>query len=188
MGRESAARDGARSLGPREGVQAIVHRRLAQRHLVLGGLAGLAAFATFALGCGETARVVAPERGLHDPVASTRMAALREVSRTSDPRYLPDLIEMLDDEDPSIRLLAGAALEQMTGRDTGYLAHASPSERRAQVAAWRRWWDERQVSPGVAPPLPPSGAPGSRAPGPGGVPPPPPPPSAGPPPASGGAR
>jgi HEAT repeat protein len=94
--------------------------------------------------CGETSRrAVPPERGLHDPVIQTRLEAVREVGRTRDLRFVPDLIDLLDDEDPSVRLFAGATLRQATGHDTGYRAHAGPEERLRHVEAWRAWWRSR---------------------------------------------
>ena len=91
--------------------------------------------------CGEPARrAVAPEQGLRDPVVQTRMEALAQVGRTRDRRHVPELIALLDDEDPGVRMLAGGTLRDVTGHDTGYRAHAPPEERRRQIEAWRAWW------------------------------------------------
>jgi hypothetical protein len=53
---------------------------------------------------------------------------------------------MLDDEDPGVRVLAGATLRDLTGHDTGYDASAPASGRREQVLAWRAWWQTRPAA------------------------------------------
>jgi hypothetical protein len=128
---------------------------------MLAALLGGAAVAA----CGEPARrAVAPEQGLRDPVVQTRMEALAEVGRSRDRSHVPELIAMLDDENPGVRMMAGATLRDVTGHDAGYRAHAAPEERRRQIEAWRAWWARQGGalpggSPAPAPPPPPAAAP-----------------------------
>jgi HEAT repeat protein len=111
---------------------------------MLAALLGAAVVAA----CGESARrAVAPEQGLRDPVIQTRLEAIAQVGRTRDQRHVPELIGMLDDEDPGVRMMAGATLRDLTGHDTGYRAHAPPEERRRQIEAWRAWWGGRAGAP-----------------------------------------
>jgi hypothetical protein len=85
-------------------------------------------------------RPIRPVEDLHDPSSTRRVQAVAEVRRLGSAEHVPALIEMLDDEDESVRLVAGATLKDLTGRDTGYRPYASPQERRRQVEDWRAWW------------------------------------------------
>lgn len=69
------------------------------------------------------------------------------VAVSGDVAFVPALIPMLDDGDPSVRLAAGKALKDLTGHDSGYRASAPPEERRRQVEEWRTYWARR---PGAA--------------------------------------
>lgn len=94
--------------------------------------------------CGQTAqRVVRPENDLVHPHAWVRMRAVGEARRAGGTEHVPALIELLDDDDPGVRMAAGSALVELTGRDTGYEPWAGPAERRVQVEAWRSWWKAR---------------------------------------------
>lgn len=92
-------------------------------------------------GCLSAApRRIRPAEDLVDPSPTRRLEAVSETARIRDRSQVPLLIECLDDEDEGVRLLAGATLTDLTGRDTGYVAFAPPVERRRQVEDWRRWW------------------------------------------------
>lgn len=94
--------------------------------------------------CGETSRrVVQPEEDLVHPHAGVRMRAVGEVRRAGGTEHVPALIELLDDDDPAVRLATGSTLVELTGHDTGYEPWAGPAERRAQVEVWRAWWKSR---------------------------------------------
>ncbi|MDJ0520747.1 MAG: HEAT repeat domain-containing protein [Planctomycetota bacterium] len=85
----------------------------------------------------DTPRPVQPELDLHHPDALRRTLAIQDVAARGDRRWLPDLIELLDDRDETVRLQAGAALRELTGEDVGYQAFAPAAERRAAQEAWR---------------------------------------------------
>lgn len=85
----------------------------------------------------DTPRPVQPEFDLHHPDALRRTLAIQDVAARGDRRWLPDLVELLDDRDETVRLQAGAALREMTGEDVGYQAFADQAARRAAQAAWR---------------------------------------------------
>lgn len=106
-------------------------------------LALLVACGLFA-GCGETSkRLVRPTDDLVNPYSGVRMRAVGEVRRTGDLEHVPAVIELLDDEDPGVRMAAGSALVEVTGHDTGYEPWADAAELRAQVETWRAWWAQR---------------------------------------------
>jgi hypothetical protein len=87
----------------------------------------------------QPVRAIQPEFDLHDPDPRIRMRAVEAVAGKRDAQYVPDLIEMLDDEDEAVRVVAIGALRDLTGHDTGYVAYASPRELQDQVRAWRAW-------------------------------------------------
>ncbi|MHC5010761.1 MAG: HEAT repeat domain-containing protein [Planctomycetota bacterium] len=101
--------------------------------------------------CGDTTRRhVRPTEDFYQPNPSVRMAAVAAARRSGDMSSVPILIELLDDSDEAVRLAAGRALQDLTGRDTGYAAWAPADERRAQVVAWRAWWATQAEAAGAA--------------------------------------
>ena len=120
-------------------------RRGARRLLTAAG----ALLAALAAGCAnDRPRPLEPSDDLFDPNPTRRVQAVAEVRRTGATDHVPTLIELLDDEDESVRLMAGTALRDLTGRDSGYRPYATPAERRLQVEEWRRWW---AAQPAAAP-------------------------------------
>ena len=110
-----------------------------------GTLALLAAILAGLGGCGSDAkRPIRPEFDLRDPSACRRTEAVAMVGASKTTQHVPTLIDMLDDEDPAVRLTAGATLKSLTGHDTGYRASATQEERRKQQDAWRAWWAGRR--------------------------------------------
>ncbi len=107
-----------------------------------------------------------PEYDLRDPSATRRLAAVSTVEKSGDRSQVPVLIELLDDDDESVRMAAGSALKSLTGHDTGYRAFGSPAERREHVARWRAWW---AASGGSRSPVPSASSPGTAGYGVGGA-------------------
>ncbi len=103
----------------------------------------------------EGPRPIRPVDDLHDPNPSVRSQAVSEAARRGDDVLVPELIELLDDEDGAVRLVAGQALRDLTGRDSGYRAYAPPPELHRQVQDWRAWWASRT---GSAAPVAPAAA------------------------------
>ena len=91
------------------------------------------------------------DQAIRHPNPGVRTAAVQRVIQSGDTSEVPELIEMLDDEDPTVRMLASSSLRRITGRDTGYLPFAAPAIRRAQRDEWRVWWNARQQTGAVAP-------------------------------------
>lgn len=110
-------------------------------------LAGLLALGTVLGGCSSPPRPLRPAEDLASPNPSVRAQAAGEVARRGELEHLPAVIELLDDDDATVRLMAGRTLRTLTGHDTGYRPYASPDELRAQVALWRAWWAAQPPAP-----------------------------------------
>ncbi len=93
------------------------------------------------LGCGGTARrPLQVEEGLTDPDPARRTRAVLLVRAHADRERVPDLIGLLDDEDPAVRLAASGSLEKLTGHHTSYVPWAPPESQREAIRDWRAWW------------------------------------------------
>jgi hypothetical protein len=104
-------------------------------------------------GCSQDrVRPIRPEDDLHDPDPRRRTDAIVTAARSRDTKHVPQMIELLADPDPAVRLVVGASLRDLTGHDTGYVAYAPPEVLRQQVLAWRAWWASRSSAP--VPPAP----------------------------------
>jgi hypothetical protein len=79
-----------------------------------------------------------------------RTMAAMDAVRTDDASKVPQLITMLDSEDPAERMIASDALFRLTGQSNGY-NYADPEPLRSEaVARWRRWYlDRRGVGTGT---------------------------------------
>ncbi len=65
-------------------------------------------------------------------------ASFRAVD-TQNKASIPDLVRMLDSDDPAERLVAIRSLERLTGQTFGY-DHAAPEDERAKaVERWVAW-------------------------------------------------
>ncbi len=116
------------------------------------------AVATLA-GCASTEPpvVISPENDLFHTNPSRRTAAIAVVERNRQAEFVPTLIEMLDDPDPAVRMVAAGTLEELTGRSVGaFRAHAPAQERRVHLEEWRAWNASRS---GAATPTAPVAAP-----------------------------
>lgn len=84
-------------------------------------------------GCGPSGR----ERELtsRDPIERSRGAI--GVANSDDASSLHRLVNLLEDDDPGVRLYAILALRKMTGQDYGYRYYQREIEREAAVARWR---------------------------------------------------
>lgn len=76
------------------------------------------------------------EGGFNSPTPAARLYAVEYAAERGDRCAIKDIIELLDSDDPAVRLLAIGALERLTGRSYGY-DHADPPMDRA--SAIRRW-------------------------------------------------
>lgn len=85
-----------------------------------------------------------PPRGLDSPVPVSRASAAARAAAAGDRAAIPDLITMLESDDPVIRMVAHRALVDITGEDLGYEFAASEPSRKAAAERWRAWLRERE--------------------------------------------
>jgi HEAT repeat protein len=96
-------------------------------------------------GCGSTPKPRRIEAGtdLHHPDPKRRTRAVQDVAARHDAARIPDLIELLDDRDDSVRLVAAGALTELTGRESDYRPFAPRAQRLESQDAWRAWYESR---------------------------------------------
>lgn len=84
--------------------------------------------------CGPTIRP-----SFDSPEPAARNAAIVAAARSGDRRAVPDLVRMLDSDDPATRLLAIRTLERLTGQTFGYDHAAESRDREPAVRRWREF-------------------------------------------------
>lgn len=75
----------------------------------------------------------------NSPEPAARNAAIVRAAREKDQKAIPDLIRMLESDDPTTRVLAIRALERLTGETRGYHPEADEAARERAVDAWMAW-------------------------------------------------
>ncbi|MHC4618872.1 MAG: HEAT repeat domain-containing protein [Planctomycetota bacterium] len=97
-------------------------------------------------GCGDSFRREVGVSDLEDPNPTVRIMAIKWAGDNKVSSAVPALVDLLEDEDPSVRFYAIEGLERITGKDHGYDYRAGPSQRAAAVKRWRESLklDERQ--------------------------------------------
>jgi hypothetical protein len=79
---------------------------------------------------------------LQDETAEIRRAAALACAMKADKKFIPDLINLLEDQQPTVARAAHAALKDLTGQDFGPAANAPPAARSRAVVAWKEWWEK----------------------------------------------
>ena len=75
---------------------------------------------------------------LESPYALARIAAADAAGERQLRELAPQLVKLLDDEDPAVRRAAVTALRRITKTFLGYRVDASPSKRAKSIEAWKR--------------------------------------------------
>jgi hypothetical protein len=91
-----------------------------------------------------------PPDGFQSPVPRSRLDAITRAAESRDQGSVPDLITMLESDDPVVRLAAIRTLERITGTTLGYDYAAPDWQRREKIQAWTEWY--RQKDPAQNPP------------------------------------
>lgn len=81
------------------------------------------------------------EQAFDSPLPARRTDALTDRSKLEDPSTIPGRIELLDSDDPLVRMLALRSLEHMTGETFGYDHSGSQVERDQAVDRWVEWYE-----------------------------------------------
>lgn len=95
-------------------------------------VAALALTAGMCVACGQPSMT----GGFDAPNPAAKMHATVEAVRTGDRGAVVHIVELLDHDDPAVRLLAITALERLTGRTMGYEYDAPRHERDEAVRRW----------------------------------------------------
>jgi hypothetical protein len=66
-----------------------------------------------------------------------QVSAAVTVAKRGDVQSIPELIALLDDNDPAVRMYAIMALRDLTGQTYGYKFYGSQEERAAAVQRWQ---------------------------------------------------
>jgi hypothetical protein len=80
---------------------------------------------------------------MKDEDPEIRRAAALACAMKEEAAFVPDLIALLEDPQPTVGRAAHAALKSLTGQKFGPPARANAAERAAAVAQWKAWWDKQ---------------------------------------------
>jgi hypothetical protein len=104
--------------------------------------------------------------GFDSPVPTLRLQAIAEAARTRDRSAIPDLIRMLQADDPVVRMMAIRTLQDFTGTTLGYHYAGPEWERLDKAREWAQWYRDHEgqiPSPGGERPENGGGGAGERA-------------------------
>lgn len=86
---------------------------------------------------------IQPQFDLYHPSTSRRIQAIGAVEQRGAVQHVPDLVRLLDDREPAVRMLAHDTLERMTGRRAEFAAYAPLEQRAPVVSSWKAWLAQR---------------------------------------------
>lgn len=89
--------------------------------------------------------------GFDSPVPGARIDASVRAANERDAEAIPDLIALLDSEDPATRLIADNALEWILGREIGFDHAGTWAQRRAEVERLRQAYLAGELVPQTEP-------------------------------------
>lgn len=81
----------------------------------------------------------------NSPEPAARNAAIVRAARENNHNAIPDLIRMLESDDPTSRVLAIRALERLTGETRGYHPEAEEASRKQAIDAWTAWLEQNRT-------------------------------------------
>ena len=102
---------------------------------VLARIVGVIAAVVMTILVGGCRQSVKPTFDSPEPAA--RNAAIVHAATENDQTAIPDLVRLLESDDPATRLLAITTLERLTGETHGYIARDRSSNRAVAVKAWQ---------------------------------------------------
>jgi len=78
------------------------------------------------------------EGDLHSDDPAAKLYAIRKAGAQRDTSAVPDLVELLDHDDPAVRIMSIQALERITGERKGYEPYASRAAREPAITRWEQ--------------------------------------------------
>lgn len=110
--------------------------------------------ATLFLALASLPACVSMQPGFDSPEPAARIDAILAAARANDTSAVPDLVALLDSDDPATRLLAIRTLEKLTGTTNDYDYAANDAQREKGVERWLEWLRRRGMAPKPSPPAP----------------------------------
>jgi len=95
-------------------------------------------------GCGDSFDREVGLSDLQDPNPTIRIMAIKWAGENKIEGALPQLVDSLEDEDPSVRFYAIEGLSRIAGTDNGYDYKAPVQERAASVERWREFLNAKE--------------------------------------------
>jgi len=92
----------------------------------------------------------ATDGGLHSDHPAAKLYAIRQAGTQRDAAAVPDLVELLGDDDPAVRMMSIEALERITGERYGYSPYADAAEREPALRRWQQAVEQGRWSSPVA--------------------------------------
>ena len=85
-------------------------------------------------------------KALDDPDLAVRVMAIKRAGENKVSSAVPQLVELLQHEDRSVRFYAIGSLKRITGTDNGFDYKANPTNRAAAVRRWREYIKSNKLS------------------------------------------
>lgn len=83
---------------------------------------------------------------LDDNDLFVRLAAARVLGDLGNTSAVPELIDALEDSEPSVRETALLSLRRLTHREFGFDPSAREAERERRIREWRKWWERSSAA------------------------------------------
>ncbi|MHC4620969.1 MAG: HEAT repeat domain-containing protein [Planctomycetota bacterium] len=95
-------------------------------------------------GCGDSFSRKMGLSDLESPNPTVRIMAIKWAGDNKVSAAVPQLVDLLEDEDPSVRFYAIEGLRRITGTDNGYDYKSAALQRAAAVKRWRKLVDQNE--------------------------------------------
>ena len=106
---------------------------------------GIWAILMLTAGCSSSLNEPLSLADLDNPDPVVKFRAFKWAGDSKEESAVPQLVDMLEDEDDSVRFFAIQTLRRITGTDNGYDYKAAPHRRAEAVKRWREYLKQRQI-------------------------------------------
>lgn len=90
----------------------------------------------FLIACVSACAPRASEGDFDSDNPASKLYAVRAAGESGDVSRVPRLVELLDHDDPAVRMMTINALERLTGERMGYNPYDPPHDRQEAIARW----------------------------------------------------